>query len=87
MRSPLFYFSFSRMKLEEPAAAYTVNQAVDPLVARAEALVREFKECFWFRHPDAKVRNRDDVPLVIKHLREYGDKRAWRAAQELRKCL
>jgi hypothetical protein len=75
------------MKLEEPAAAYTVNQTVDPLVARAEALVREFRECFWFRHPDAKVRNRDDVPLVIKHLREYGDKRAWRAAQELRKCL
>jgi hypothetical protein len=24
---------------------------------------------------------------VIQHLREYGDRRAWTAAQELRKCL
>ena len=38
LRSPLFYFSFSHMKLEEPAAPYTVNPTVDPLVARAEEL-------------------------------------------------
>jgi hypothetical protein len=24
---------------------------------------------------------------VIQHLREYGDRSAWTAAQELRKCL
>ena len=75
------------MNLEEPAAAYTVNQTVDPLVARAEELVREFPQCFWFWHPDARVRSREEIPLVIKNLREYGDKKAWRAAQDLRKCL
>jgi hypothetical protein len=33
------------------------------------------------------VRSREEIPLVIKNLREYGDKKAWRAAQDLRKCL
>jgi hypothetical protein len=25
--------------------------------------------------------------LVVKHLREYGDKTTWEAAKELRRCL
>jgi hypothetical protein len=57
------------------------------VVARAEEQVRAFPECFWFRHPDARIRHADDVELVIEHLREYGDKRAWEAAKELRRCL
>lgn len=58
------------------------------LVARAEALVKKFScECFWFRHPDARVRYMDDIELVIHHLREYGNHTAWREAQELHKCL
>ena len=58
------------------------------LIARAEALVKEYEiPCFWFWHPEARVRYMDDVDLVIHHLREYGDHTAWMAAQELRKCL
>ena len=57
------------------------------LVEKAEALVREFSGCFWFRHPEARVRYRDDLPLVVEHLRDYGDKTAWAAAQELQRCL
>ena len=58
------------------------------LVARAEALVRKYDvKCFWFRHPEARVRYIDDVELVIHHLREYGNHEAWKEAQELRKCL
>jgi hypothetical protein len=58
------------------------------LIARAEALVREYDvHCFWFRHPEAKVRFFGDVRLVVEHLREYGNWRAWRAAQELQRCL
>jgi hypothetical protein len=58
------------------------------LVAKAEALVREYDvHCFWFRHPEAKVRFIGDVRLVVHHLREYGNWRAWRAAQELQRCL
>lgn len=58
------------------------------LVARAEALVKKFRcECFWFWHPDAKVKYLDDIELVIHHLREYGNHAAWHEAQQLHKCL
>jgi len=57
------------------------------VVERAAALVRNHPECFWFRHPEARIRHLEDVRLVVEHLREYGDRRAWREAQELQKCL
>ena len=58
------------------------------LIARSEALVEKYDvKCFWFRHPDARVRFIDDVELVIHHLREYGNHEAWNDAQELHKCL
>lgn len=57
------------------------------LAEKAEELVIAFPSCFWFRHPDARVRFRDDLPLVIEHLRDYGDKKAWQAAQDLQRCL
>ena len=57
------------------------------LIERASALVRNHAECFWFWHPDARVRHLEDVRLVIEHLREYGGHRAWREAQELQRCL
>ena len=58
------------------------------LIAKAEALVREYSvHCFWFWHPEAKVRFLGDIRLVIHHLREYGNRRAWLAAQELQRCL
>jgi hypothetical protein len=57
------------------------------LIERATALVRRFPECFWFRHPDARIRHLEDVRVVVEHLREYGDRRAWWTAQELHKCL
>jgi hypothetical protein len=57
------------------------------LVERATALVQRHPECFWFRHPQARIRYLEDVRLVVEHLREYGDHQAWRDAQELQKCL
>ena len=76
------------MKVEEPIAESSARVPVAPEVAaRAMELVRQFAECFWFRNPEAMVRYRDDVQLVIEHLREYGDSRAWEAAKELRRCL
>jgi hypothetical protein len=41
----------------------------------------------WWWHPDATVETREDACLVVRHLREYGDHRAWREAQRLWKCL
>ena len=57
------------------------------LIARAAALVQNHPECFWFRHPEARIRHLEDVRLVVEHLREYGDRQAWRDAQQLQKCL
>lgn len=57
------------------------------LIERASALVRTYPECFWFRHPEARIRHIEDVRLVVDHLREYGDRRAWLSAQELHRCL
>ena len=57
------------------------------LCERAAALVRGHSECFWFRHPEARIRHVEDVRLVVEHLREYGDRRAWWEAQELQRCL
>ncbi len=69
----------------------TVSQAGTPapqdLIDRATALVKRHPECFWFRHPEARVRHLEDVRLVIEHLREYGNRRAWFEAQELHECL
>ena len=76
------------VKVEEPVAGYPVRIPVTPEVARrAMDLVRQFPGCFWFRDEEAQVRYRDDVELVVKHLREYGDKTTWEAAKELRRCL
>ena len=57
------------------------------LVEHAAALVKEHPECFWFRHPEAPLESAADVRLVVEHLREYGDHKAWKLAQELHKCL
>jgi hypothetical protein len=58
------------------------------LIAKAQAAVDEFRpDCFWFWHPDAKIRNRSDIKNAIRHLREYGGWKAWYTAQELQKCL
>lgn len=57
------------------------------LIERASALVKQYRECFWFWHPEAQVHNQDDVRLVVEHLREYGGWKAWQAAQELNQCL
>jgi hypothetical protein len=57
------------------------------LCERAAALVRKHPDCFWFRHPEARIRHLEDVRLVVEHLREYGGHRAWWDAQELHRCL
>ena len=76
------------MNVEEPATGYPARVPAPPeVVALADELVRKFSECFWFWHPDARIRYVGDVRLVVEHLRKYGDKRAWAAAGELSKCL
>ena len=63
------------------------DSAPPDLVAQAASLIKTYPECFWFWHPEAQIRSVGDVRLVVKHLREYGDRRAWLAAQDLYRCL
>ncbi len=56
------------------------------VIAMAQQAVRDFRECFWFRHPQAEIHDREDVELVIEHLRHNGGHRAWVVAQNLRKA-
>jgi hypothetical protein len=78
---------------EEVREVSPPTPAPPELCERAAALVRSHPECFWFWHPDVlahpetRMRNLDDVRLVIKNLREHGGHREWRDAQELHKCL
>jgi len=75
------------MKIAETSPWAERVPAPPELVEKAEELVRTFRGCFWFWHPDARIRYWDDLPLIVEHLRDYGDKKAWRAAQELQRCL
>jgi hypothetical protein len=63
------------------------QDAAPEIVARAEALVRKYPSSFWFRHPDAKIRSVEDVRIVIRRLRESGNRQAWDEAQDLVRCL
>ncbi|MBA3888887.1 MAG: hypothetical protein H0X67_24650 [Acidobacteria bacterium] len=73
------------------AAGMEVNADPSPappeLVARADALMSRYPECFWFWRTDARIRSLDDVRLVVRQLREYGDRDAWLAARDLARCL
>lgn len=73
-------------RLQETPARERVPAPPD-LIEKAEAAVSEFRQCFWFWHPEARVRYLGDVRLVVRHLREYGGWKAWRAAQDLQRCL
>ena len=74
-------------ELDNSTEALASIPAPPGLIERAHELVRTHPECFWFRHPEARIRYLEDIRLVVEHLREYGDRRAWWAAQELHKCL
>jgi hypothetical protein len=69
----------------------SANASTKPISAEAlelaRTLAKEFRDCMWWRHPDATVETWDDACRVVKHLREYGGHRAWREAQRLWKCL
>lgn len=57
------------------------------LIERAKELVRRHPECFWYwrQNPDFALFN--DLRLVVRQLREYGDRETWFEAQDLYQCL
>jgi hypothetical protein len=71
----------------DPGAIGDPTPAPPALIAQAEAAAARFPQCFWFWHPDARIRSIEDVRLVVRHLRDYGDHDAWLAARDLTRCL
>jgi hypothetical protein len=64
------------------------SRPISPELAEmAMRAVKDFHECFWFRHPDADIVDVEDVEIVIEHLRRSGGHRAWQRSKELRLCL
>jgi acyl-CoA synthetase (AMP-forming)/AMP-acid ligase II len=61
------------MNLGEISSSCGIAESGEALVARAEALIREFPGCFWFRHPDARVRVRDPATGQLARHGESGE--------------
>lgn len=73
--------------LREQPVTYGTEPVPQEVLDMAQAAVKNFHECFWWWHQDAKVTTREDVRAVIESLRESGGHKAWAVAQELHKCL
>jgi hypothetical protein len=56
-------------------------------IALAKEALKEHAGCFWFRSPEAQIESIADVQLVIRRLRQYGDRASWDTAYRIRKCL
>jgi hypothetical protein len=59
----------------------------DEALARAESAVREHPNCFWTRRPGTRIESVDDIRLVIRRLRQNGNRAAWHAARGIETCL
>jgi hypothetical protein len=59
-----------------------------PALALAEDALRRFRAmCFWFRSTEAKVATVGDVHLVVRRLRQHGDRKAWDMAYQIEQLL
>jgi hypothetical protein len=87
LRGDRLYVVFMAVEPDQLRELPPPTPAPAELCERATTLVRSHPECFWFRHPEARIRHLEEVRLVVEHLREYGDRRTWRDAQELHRCL
>jgi hypothetical protein len=56
-------------------------------VELARQALKQYPQCFWMRAPEAVIRARGDVELVVRRLRENGGQAGWKAALEIEKCL
>ncbi len=72
---------------EEPVTPETTRVPASPeAIALAQELVQRYPQCFWFRHPQARIRYTDDIGLVAERLRRTGDKVTWQEAAKLLRC-
>ena len=60
--------------------------APQPMLASAREAVAAFPWCFWFRSARAEIETIGDVELIVRRLRQHGDRRAWDAAYRIEQC-
>lgn len=66
----------------------TNDQSVKPAgLALAREALGAFPWCFWFRSAEAGIETVDDVRLIVRRLRQNGDRRAWDMAYRIEQCL
>jgi hypothetical protein len=62
--------------------------AAPKALALCQEAVTRFKPlCFWFRDANAPIQTVGDVLLVIRRLRQHGNRETWAFAQAIQQCL
>lgn len=56
-------------------------------IAMAREALKKHAGCFWFRAKDAPLEDIGDVQLVVRRLRQHGDRAAWNVAYQIQQCL
>jgi hypothetical protein len=52
-----------------------------------EAVTRFQPLCFWFSDANAPIQTVGDILLVIRRLRQHGNRETWAFAQAIQQCL
>lgn len=71
----------------------TTAYPTDPRPAPREAVemasqaLQRFPECFWFRSPNAPLHTIAQVELVVRRMRQHGNRAAWDTAYQIEQCL
>jgi hypothetical protein len=73
--------------MQNPAPRPQDTPSEAELISRAQTLVTQYPQHFWFWKPGATIQSVEDVRVVVDHLRRYGDWGAWADAQSLQACL
>ncbi|MEI6715763.1 MAG: hypothetical protein WCO60_18575 [Verrucomicrobiota bacterium] len=61
--------------------------SMEVLALCQEAVTRFKPLCFWFRDSNAPIQTVGDVLLVIRRLRQHGNRETWAFAQKIQQCL
>lgn len=65
----------------------------DPRPAPTEAIemareaLRKYPFCFWFQSSDTPLHTIGQVEMVVRRLRQHGNRAAWNAAYQIEQCL
>jgi hypothetical protein len=56
-------------------------------IEMAREALQQYPFCFWFRSDSAPLETIAEVQLVIRRLRQYGNRESWETAYRIHQCL